>query len=158
MNLIIIAAIGKNGELGANNKLLWHLPNDLKFFKEKTFGRKVVMGRKTYESLPGLLPNREHIVISKNKISGVKVFNDIASFINEYRNLDEDIFVIGGGMIYKELLPYTNTMYLTLVDKNCDNADTFFPKINDDDWFITSIDRNEDNKIKYEHFKYSRRR
>ena len=104
MKLTEIAAIGKNRELGKDNQLIWHFPQDLKFFKEQTKGHTIVMGRKTFESLPGMLPKRHHIVISKSGAKfpeEVEVFSSIDAFVDAYQTKEEEIFVIGGATIYK---------------------------------------------------------
>ena len=126
--LSIIAAVGKNRELGRNGDLVFHLKDDMKFFKETTIGHKVVMGRKTWESLPARLPDRENIVISSRDFEGPdEIIHDVASFIEANKNTEEEIFVIGGGKIYAEFLPYARKLYLTEVDKEGTEADTFFP-------------------------------
>lgn len=132
--LSIIVAIAENNVIGKDNNLIWHIPNDLKRFKEITSGHKMIMGRKTFESLPGVLPNRDHIIITRNKefkvdSDRVSVIHDLNSFIKENENSNEEIFVIGGAEIYKELLPHCNKLYLTKVHKAFE-GDTFFPKLN----------------------------
>ena len=138
MRLSIIAAIGQNGELGKNNNLIWHLKGDMKFFKDITLGHTIVMGRKTFESLPKLLPGRKHIVLSRNNIDipEIEVYHDIQSFLKKYQNSDEEIFNIGGASIYKILLDYTDKIYLTEIEKQAE-ADTYFPKFNKDDYNAT---------------------
>lgn len=98
MSYSIIAAIGRNNELGKNNGLIWSLPNDLKFFKEKTTGKTIIMGRKTFESLPRMLPNRKHIVLSSsdNFPEGVESFDSLEELFQAYKNLEDEMFVIGG--------------------------------------------------------------
>ena len=124
----IIAAVGKNRELGRNGDLVFRLKDDMKFFRETTMGHKVVMGRKTWESLPARLPGRENIVVSSRDFEGPdEVIHDMASFIEANKDTEEEIFVIGGGKIYAEFLPYTRKLYLTEVDKEETEADTFFP-------------------------------
>ncbi|WP_300941547.1 dihydrofolate reductase, partial [uncultured Dubosiella sp.] len=102
MRLIEIAAIGQNRELGKNNQMIWHLPADLKFFRNETAGHAIVMGRKTFESLPKMLPGRHHIVISKTMapLEDVEIFQDPEQFFRAYEQRDEDVFVIGGGQLY----------------------------------------------------------
>ena len=125
----LIASIGKNRELGKSGKLLFHIKEDMKFFKETTMGHKIVMGRKTWESLPGKLPGRTNIVISRNSVEGAdETISDLTSFIRENENTSEDIFVIGGGMVYFEFLRYAKKLYLTEVDAGDKEADTFFPE------------------------------
>ncbi len=156
---IIIAAIGKNNELGKNNNLIWHLPNDLKFFKEKTMNHPILMGRNTFESLPKLLPNRKHIVLSrgKNFPDEVKVYSSIEEFLNSYEE-NEDIFIIGGAQVYRQMMPYANSMYLTHIDAEDLSADVYFPEIVYDDWEQKTIGENSDNGIQYKHVLYKRRK
>lgn len=142
--LTIIAAVGKNNELGYNNKMLWHLPNDLKRFKQITTGHTLIMGRKTFESLPGLLPDREHFIITrnssyhvennKNSNSSVIIFNSIEEMMKSLEK-DKEYFVIGGGEIYRQLLLYTEEIYLTVIDEEF-VADAFFPEIDYNQWEI----------------------
>ena len=109
MRLIEIAAVGKDKELGKDNDLVWHFSEDMKFFRRQTKGHSVVMGRKTFESLPSMLPGRHHIVISRSKPQlpeEVEVFETLHAFLEAYKDKDEDIYVIGGGEIYHQLLPY----------------------------------------------------
>lgn len=126
----IIAAVGKNRELGKKGDLIFHLKEDMKFFKETTMGHRVVMGRKTWESLPFKLPGRTNIVVtSSGELEGPdEVVCDISSFIDENKDTDEEIFVIGGGKIYAEFLPFASRIYLTEVLAEDSEADTFFPE------------------------------
>jgi len=126
----IIAAMGQNNGIGKNNKLLWHIPGDLKHFKEITSGNIVVMGRKTYESIGRPLPNRTNIIITKNnkfKAEDCLIKNSFNEVLEEAKSYkDKEIFIIGGGQIYKQALPHTDKLYLTIVDDEV-QADTFFP-------------------------------
>lgn len=129
--LTLIAAMDKNGLIGKDNKLPWHLPVDLKFFKQQTVGKTVLMGRKTCESLPFPLPKRKNIVISRNpnfQKDGFEVFNHI-----ENVPLDDDIMVIGGSTVYKMLMPVAKGMILTRINHVFD-GDTHFPKVNWNQW------------------------
>ena len=155
----IIAAVGKNNELGKDNKLIWHLPNDLKFFKEKTMNKKIIMGSNTFKSLPRLLPHREHIVLSsKNDYPNeVKVFHNINDLINEYKNLKEEIFIIGGSSLYKEFIDIVGRMYLTEIDAECKSADVYFPLFNKNNWDKEMLASNMDNGISYKHVLYKRK-
>jgi dihydrofolate reductase len=160
MNTItIIAAIGKNNELGYKNDLIWHLPNDLKFFKEKTTGKTIVMGYNTFLSLPRLLPNRKHIVLSEKKIDNEEVttVNNLDDLIKLIKSIDEEVFIIGGASIYAQFANIADKMYLTEVDNEFDLADVYFPEINKTEWNITEIGSNEDNNIKYKHMEYRRK-
>jgi len=154
--LSIIVAKASNDVIGGDNKLLWHISKDLKRFKEITSGHTIIMGRKTFESLPKVLPNRHHIVITRDpnyKIDSpeVEVVNDINSIINRFQNSTDEAFIIGGGEIYKSLFSKSDKIYLTRVYKDF-NGDTTFPKINLEDWFIdyeSEIFINEADNLKF---------
>ena len=129
----IIVATTEEYVIGKDNKLLWHIPEDLKRFKEITNEHIIFMGRKTFESLPGILPNRHHVVLTRNKDFSVNsdmvsVVNSIDDFVKKYENSEEEVFVIGGAEIYNLLLNYTKKIYLTRVYKSFD-GDTIFPKV-----------------------------
>ena len=158
MKLSLIAAIGQNNELGINNQLIWHLKKDMKFFKETTINHKIVMGRKTFESLPKLLVNREHIILTKQNINlpNVKIFHDISSFLKAYENLDEEIFNIGGQSLYKELLEYADKLYLTEIEATS-KADAYFPIFDKNDFEKEILSDAEEDGIKYKHVLYKRR-
>lgn len=133
---MIVATDQENG-IGKNNQLLWHLPNDLKFFKKVTSGHSVIMGRKTFDSLGKPLPNRRNIVISRQtdlKIDGVEVFDNLGNAVNACKNEDE-YFVIGGGEIYRQALPLAQQIYITKVNATF-NADTFFPELEALNWEV----------------------
>ena len=107
--LSIIVAVSENNIIGGDNKLLWHIPEDLKRFKAITSGHTIIMGRKTFESLPGILPNRKHVIITRDKnynikSDNVKVIHSLEEVINTYKNSTETAFVIGGGEIYSQLI------------------------------------------------------
>ncbi len=126
----LIVAIGKNSAIGRNNQLLWNIPEDMKHFKKTTTGHTVIMGDKTYQSIGRPLPNRKNIVVSLDKkfeAPGCEVSNDLFETLNKYKNSKEEVFVIGGGMIYKLSLPMVDKLYLTVVDHAPEDADTFFP-------------------------------
>lgn len=160
----IIAAVGKNFELGKNNKLIWNLPGDLKFFKEQTAGKTVVMGRNTFNSLPKKLPNRNHVVLSDieffNKdVSDVMVFDKAAEFL-KHCNLEaekDDVFVIGGASIYKMFLDIADELYLTEIDAT-DEADVFFPEFDKNNWDKEILGCGSDNGISYKHVRYFNRK
>jgi len=133
----LILAIGKNNEIGFGNKLPWHLPDDLKRFRDITRGHTVIMGRKTYESIGRLLPERKNIIITRDKnykVAGATMVSSIEEAIKETEN-EEEAFVIGGGEICKLALPYAKKMYLTHVDTSLP-ADSFFPQFDINDWKI----------------------
>ncbi|WP_294153047.1 dihydrofolate reductase [uncultured Clostridium sp.] len=131
--LSLIVAIAENNVIGKDNKLIWHISEDLKRFKSITSGNAMFMGRKTFESLPGVLPGRKHIIITRDHkytidSEQVSVINDLDSFIRTYENSDDEIFVIGGAEIYKQLLPHCKKLYLTKVHQSFE-GDTYFPEI-----------------------------
>ena len=134
----IIVAIAKDNVIGKDNKLLWHISEDLKRFKRITTNKKMIMGRKTFQSLPGVLPNREHIVITRDKnfkfaSDKVTIVHDLNSLLEMYLNCEEEIFIIGGAEIYKQFLPYAQKLYLTKIEEAFE-GDTYFPQINFDEF------------------------
>lgn len=152
----IIAAIGKNRELGKKGQLLFHIKNDMKFFRETTKNHKVVMGSRTWYSLPQKLPNRENIVVSETPIPDADVtISDLQTFINENQNTDEEIFIIGGGMIYSEFLDYAQNLYLTEIDATDSEADTFFPEFDKTKYHKTLITKGSENELSYAINKYT---
>ena len=159
--LSIIVAKAKNNIIGKENKLIWHLPEDLKHFKELTTGHTIIMGRKTFESLGRVLPNRKHVVFSQNpdfKVDdeNVEIVHSMLQ-IQEYIENDEENFVIGGAMIYNLLMQYVNKMYVTEIDKEFE-GDAFFPKIDLDVWKEVSRKQgNTDEKAKYDFVIYEKR-
>jgi len=160
-NITIIAAIGKNRELGKDNKLIWYLPDDLKFFKDNTIGKPVVMGYKTMLSLPKKLKDRKYLVLTSKDIvlEDGEVFHNLEDLINYIKDYKDEVMIIGGASIYKQLLPYTNKMLLTEVDSECIDADAYFPEFNKNEWdsSIISSHITEDN-ISYKHLVYKRKR
>lgn len=134
----MIAAVGQNNELGANNDMLWRMPNDFKFFKRTTMGHPMIMGRKTLESLGGPLPGRTHLVVTRNRdfsAEGVLVFHSFEEALNQAAELDPDeVFIIGGGEIYKQGLPFAEKIYLTRIEGKFPKADTYFPKLDSEEW------------------------
>ena len=157
-NISIIACVGKKRELGKNNDLIWHLPNDLKYFKNVTKGKTIIMGRKTFESLPGVLPNRRNIVLTKREdlIDGVEVFHDVDSVLENIKE-EKEVFVIGGANIYQQFLDYANKIYLTEVDETCDDADIYFPNFDKGMYERKIIGSNEENGIKYQFIIYEKK-
>ena len=137
MIISLIAALGRNNEIGKGNDLLCHLPADLKHFKEITLGHTVIMGRKTFDSLPkGALPNRRNVVISRNpelKIKGAEVFSSLDYAL--LKSLDEiEVFIIGGAQIYEHSLPFADKLYITRIHAAFLEADVFFPSIDFNIW------------------------
>lgn len=161
--LSIIVAKAKNNIIGKDNKLLWHLPEDLKRFKELTTGHTIIMGRKTFESLGRVLPNRKHIILSQNP--DFKVDNENVEIVNsiedlkEYIDSKEENFVIGGAMIYRLLMPYVDKMYITQIEKDFD-GDSFFQKIDENEWKEVKKEKGIDdaeNHFEYEYVTYERK-
>lgn len=155
MKTVLIVAIDKEKGIGKNNDLMWHLPDDMKFFKETTKGHIVVMGRKNFESIPEKyrpLPGRENVVLTRNSdydAFGSTVFHSFEDCMNAFQNEEERIvFIIGGGEIYRMALEanLVDEMYVTHVDKAY-GADTFFPEFNTSDWNIeTVLDHKQDER------------
>lgn len=162
--LSIIVAKAQNNIIGKDNKLLWHISEDLKRFKDLTTGHTIIMGRKTFESLGRILPNRKHIVFTQNpdfKVNdeNVKIVHSMLE-IQEYIENKEENFVIGGAMIYNLLMPYANKMYITEIHKDFE-GDTVFPKINLDIWEEVSREKGEDieqNNLEYDFVVYERKK
>ena len=161
--LSIIVAKAKNNVIGKDNSMLWKLPDDLKRFKEKTIGHTMIMGRKTFESLGGILPDRMHIILSKNPDFNidsdyVKVVHSLLE-LQEYMEDSEEHFVIGGAIIYNLLMPYCKKMYVTQLDKDFE-GDTIFPKINKEEWEEVSREKGSNdgiNDFDYEYVTYVRK-
>lgn len=150
--LSIIVAFDNNYVIGKDNKLLWHIPEDLKRFKELTTDKTIIMGRKTFESLPSILSNRQHIIITKNKDftiedDRVSIFNSIEDVIS-LKNAKEEYFIIGGGEIYKLFLPYCKKLYITKIKANS-KGDTYFPKIDFNKYHIKKIGFGIKNSLSY---------
>lgn len=159
MKLSIIACIGKNLELGKGNDLVFHIKDDMKYFKEVTLNHIVVMGRKTFESLPGLLKDRKNVVITKSNKEfpeGVETYSSIEEFMEKYKDYQDEIFVIGGASIYKQFLDYCDKLYLTEVDKEID-ADVFFPKFDKNNYDKEIVKSGEDKTLKYNFTIYRRK-
>jgi dihydrofolate reductase len=150
--IILIAAAANNNALGKNNDLLWHLPDDFKRFKTLTSGHYIIMGRKTFESFPKPLPNRTHIIITRQKnykVENCIVVSSLKKAIDACPN-NEDIYIIGGGEIYKQSIDMADKIELTRVHENFE-ADTFFPEINLENWNLTFEDYHpKDEKHKYD--------
>ena len=157
MTISMIAAIGRNNELGKDNDLIFHFKSDMKFFRETTTGSTVVMGRKTFESLPKVLPNRRNIVISRNtdlKIEGAEVCQSVEDALELCKN--DKVFVIGGGKIYAEFLKYADKLYLTEIEADCPQADTFFPEFDKTKWNREVLAEHNENGVEFKHILYSK--
>lgn len=154
MKISMIAAIGRNRELGRGNKLIWKIPSDLKRFREITRGHPVIMGRKTYQSINQLLPGRTNIIITRDpdfKIEGAVVVGSLEQAIEKAKTEpgSDEIFIIGGAQIYALAMPYADKLYLTIIDAEDSFADAFLP-----DYFefkkVLSRESREENGLKFE--------
>ena len=161
--LSIIVAIANENVIGKDNKLIWHIPEDLKRFKKITSGHKIIMGRKTFESLGRVLPNRKHIILCNDleiniDNENVEILDDISK-LDKYIKSEEECFVIGGATIYKLLMPYANKMYITKINQSFD-GDVYFPEIKEETWKEISREKglkNEENPFDYEYITYVRK-
>lgn len=143
MSIALIVAAAANQAIGKAGQLLWHLPKDLKFFKNTTWGMPVIMGRKTFESVNKPLPGRINIVITSNadwKAEGTQTASSLADALEQAKTTNcKEIFVIGGGEIYRQALSLADTVYLTRVHAELE-GDTFFPVLDENEWQMTSSD------------------
>ncbi len=138
--ITIVVAMGLKNEIGANNELLWHLPTDLKRFKEITTDHPIIMGRKTYESIGKPLPNRTNIVVSRKENwfeEGILIVGSLKEALKFAKKIDENIFIIGGGNVYEQTLALTDRLEVTQVQAELE-ADIFFPKIDEKIWQKTA--------------------
>ena len=162
--LSIIVAVADNNVIGKDNKLIWHLPEDLKRFKRLTTGHTIIMGRKTFESLGRVLPNRKHVILCNDmemniENENVEVLEDI-SMLKKYRDSEEENFIIGGATIYKLLMPYANKLYLTSIHEEFE-GDVYFPEIKEEEWQMVDREKglkNEENPFDYEYITFERKK
>ena len=158
-NITMIAAIGKNRELGKDNQLIWRFKEDMKFFKEQTMGKPIAMGMKTFNSLPKLLPGRQHIVLtSRNPELDPSVIlvhskEELLEKTQEY----PELMIIGGATVYQEMLDCSNKLVLTEIDATSD-ADCYFPEFNKEEWNQELLGEQTENDISYKHFVYTRKK
>lgn len=149
----LIVAMSKNRVIGKDGKMPWHLPNDLKYFKQVTTDNVVVMGRKTFESMGKPLSNRINIILTKDvnyKAEGCLVFNSIDHLLESIKHIS-NVFVIGGSELYKQFLPIAKKLYITYLNHEF-NGDTFFPEYDENEWRITEITKGIiDERNHYEH-------
>jgi len=155
-----IAAMSENHVIGKDNQLLWHMPNDLKHFKNTTSGHTVIMGRKTFDSVGKPLPKRRNIIITRQiiTIEGCEVVNSIDAALELSKDEDE-VFIVGGAEIYKQALPYTDRVYLTVIHHHFD-GDSFFPELSSNEWKEVSHENHpadEKNAFAYAFITYERR-
>lgn len=159
----LLLAMDRNQVIGLNNDLPWRLPKDLRFFKEKTTGNTIIMGRKTYASMGGALPHRKNVVITGSKKSfpeNMSVIRDIKAIQDwDKDNPNQELFVIGGGNIFKQVLPFADRMYITWID-HAFEGDTYFPIFSVDEWTLTSKlkgEKNDTNPYDYYFLQYDRK-
>lgn len=157
-NITMIAAVGKNLELGYDNQLLWRIPEDMRFFRQATMHKPILMGRKTWESLPGLLPGRKHYVLTRGNLDleGVTCFcslDEVLTFAS--RSLDE-VMVIGGASVYEEMLPYADKLILTEVSDSL-RADCYFPSFSKEDWNQELLGTYQEGELTYKRLVYKRK-
>lgn len=160
--LSIIAAISDNNVIGKENKLIWSIPADLKRFKELTTGHTIIMGRKTFESLGRVLPNRKHIVLTRDinykvEDENVEIINDVEQ-LDKFINKNEENFIIGGAIIYKQFIDKVDKMYITKIHRKFE-GDAYFPIIKEDEWEIVEQlpgIKDEKNPYDYEFITYKR--
>jgi dihydrofolate reductase len=152
----LLFAMDRNQLIGANNDLPWHLPNDLKFFKEKTTGNTIVMGRKTFDSIGRALPNRKNIVLSRNEIQlpdGVELIHDIHAILElDKLHPEEELFIVGGTGLFEQILSYSDRMYITYIDEEFE-GDIYFPPFDPEEWReVSRVKGLKDEKNPYDYY------
>ena len=168
MSLSLVAAVGRNRELGKDGRLIWHLPEDLRYFRELTEDHPVIMGRKTFESLPGLLKNRKHYVVTRRGVTGggdfggveeVEAVSDLPALLEKFKNSEEEAFVIGGAAVYQAALEECQKLYLTEIEAEDAAADVFFPEFKQENYERTVIKTGKDsqNDLAYSFVVYSKK-
>lgn len=160
--LSFIVAVGKNGVMGKDNQMPWHIPNDFKYFKERTMHHTIVMGRKTFDSIGRVLPEREHIVLTRSNPSlpeDVEIVHNFNEIVERYANLEEEVFIIGGANVFEQFLPYVNIMYITEIDEGFE-GDIYFPSYDKNLFYEASREKglkDERNPYDYEFVTYKRK-
>lgn len=154
----LIAAVGKNNELGLDNHLIFNIPGDLKFFRNTTLGKTVIMGRKTYESIGKPLPKRINIVVSNSlkETDGITIINSFEEVLEKYLNSEEEVFIIGGESLYNYFINYAQNIYLTKIYANA-VADKYFPSFDENNYNQTLLGENKENNLEYKHILYRRK-
>jgi dihydrofolate reductase len=163
MIVSLIVAKGKNGVIGKNNQMMWHLPLEFKYFKETTLGHCIVSGRKNYEAIGSPLPKRENIIITRNKdyaVDGAVVVHSLNEALEHAKSKGEsEVFICGGGQIYSEAISLVDRMYITEVDYQ-DEGDVYFPDFNEDDFskkLVQAQEVSEKNKYAWNAYVYERK-
>lgn len=160
--LAFIVAMDQNNAIGFENQMPWYLPNDFKYFKTKTTGHTIVMGRKTFESIGRVLPNRKHIVLSRHSDDfpeEVEVVRDVEEIIHRFKDAEEEVFIIGGGHIFETCMPYADRLYVTRIEETF-AGDVYFPTIDQAEWEETSSEKglkDERNPYDYYFIQYDRK-
>lgn len=167
ITLSIVVATARNGVIGKNNQLPWHLPQDLRYFKEKTTGKPVIMGRKTFESIGRPLPNRTNIVVTRNpdwQHDNIVVCENLANAIEEAKkvlsrgdNISAEAMIIGGAEIYKAALPLVDRIYLTLINRDV-SGDAWFPELSQTEWKLVSVQAGEPDASESHEFRVYERK
>jgi len=160
MNITLIAAVGLNRELGIDNDLIWRIPEDLKFFKENTLNKHIVMGLNTYLSLPRKLLNRKYIILSHKECDvddDMVVCHDFLELLEYIKKIDTEIMIIGGASMYAQMINYADKMLLTEIDASAP-ASVYFPDFNKDEWNRDILSEHNYNGLSYKHVKYVRKR
>lgn len=167
--LSIIVAVAQNGAIGRNNELLWHISEDLKYFKSTTMGHPVIMGRKTYESVGRPLPGRRNIVLTKGILPAPQIKNPQTTSMETVHSLEEileiakgdgEFFIMGGGMLYNAMFGKADKLYITRIYADAEDADTFFPAISGDEWEMEREGErmhDEENDIDFQFLVYKRK-
>ncbi|MBT8058602.1 MAG: dihydrofolate reductase [Gammaproteobacteria bacterium] len=159
-SVTIIAAMGRNRAIGRDGRMPWHLPGELRHFKQTTMGKPIVMGRKTWESIGRALPGRQNVVVTRNgryRADGAEVAAGLDEAIEAARG--DEVMIIGGGELYRQALPFADRMILTLVDAE-PSADTWFPRWSGSDWhrrLLRRVPADDDNPLPYEVIELVRR-
>ena len=154
----LIAAVGKNNELGLDNHLIFNIHGDLKFFRNTTLGKTVIMGRKTYESIGKPLPKRINIVVSNSlkETDGITIINSFEEVLEKYLNSEEEVFIIGGESLYNYFINYAQNIYLTKVYANA-VEDKWFPSFDENNYDKTLLGENKENNLEYKDILYRRK-
>ena len=159
MKLELIAAVGENRELGKDNHLIFDIPGDLKFFARTTRGHTIVMGRRTFESLPGKLPGRHHVIMSRSMESDdpeLEIFDSLEAFYQAYDSRPELVYCIGGASLYEQMLSRADALVLTEVQASAP-ADVRFPAFDPQGWNRRQLEKEtEENGLRYRHVRYER--
>ncbi|MFT5723152.1 MAG: dihydrofolate reductase [Bacteroidia bacterium] len=159
MKIHLIAAIATNNAIGKDNQLLWHIRDDLQLFKRTTLNHVIIMGRKSYESIGRPLPKRTNVVITRKRDyqpEGVMVFNSLNEAFDHFRKSEKEVFVIGGGEIYRQSLDDAHILHISHVDVSVEDADTFFPKVKWEEWEAVEEQKFEASEVNDYAFQYRR--